>query len=228
MPTKHPYVQAPKHLTECIARFRRSLPVTVTAATLQKLGIASKNERYVLNTLRFLRLLDEKGKPTEDARGLFSKADDSEFQTSLAGIVERHYVDLFQLHGEDAWTLDRTALVTYFRGNDQTSAIVGSRQAITFQILSTSSGYVSAKATGKPKTRQREEQQTRKPKTRKPATTQTEPPDGVGRKQHTTPGDTNGRSIGLTVRIEVNLPTDADRTTYDNIFRSIRENLLNE
>jgi hypothetical protein len=39
----------------------------------------------------------------------------------------------------------------------------------------------------------------------------------------------NGKQpdVGLTVRIEVNLPPAADQETYDRIFRSIRENLLN-
>lgn len=35
------------------------------------------------------------------------------------------------------------------------------------------------------------------------------------------------RDFGLTVRVEVNLPPAADQETYDRIFRSIRENLLN-
>jgi len=35
------------------------------------------------------------------------------------------------------------------------------------------------------------------------------------------------RDIGLTVRIEVNLLPAGDQDTYDRIFRSIRENLLN-
>jgi len=33
--------------------------------------------------------------------------------------------------------------------------------------------------------------------------------------------------VGLTVRVEINLPPDGDQATYDRIFRSIRENLLN-
>jgi hypothetical protein len=41
------------------------------------------------------------------------------------------------------------------------------------------------------------------------------------------PGTGRGREVGLTVRIEVNLPAAADQETYDRIFRSIRENLLN-
>jgi hypothetical protein len=33
--------------------------------------------------------------------------------------------------------------------------------------------------------------------------------------------------VGLTVRIEINLPPGGDQATYDAIFKSIRENLLN-
>jgi len=32
----------------------------------------------------------------------------------------------------------------------------------------------------------------------------------------------------MTVRIEINLPVSEKQEIYDNIFRSIRENLLNE
>lgn len=37
----------------------------------------------------------------------------------------------------------------------------------------------------------------------------------------------NEPHVGLTVRIEINLPADGDQETYDRIFRSIRENLIN-
>ena len=38
----------------------------------------------------------------------------------------------------------------------------------------------------------------------------------------------NGKAdFGLSVRIEINLPADGTKETYDNIFKSIRENLLN-
>ena len=37
----------------------------------------------------------------------------------------------------------------------------------------------------------------------------------------------NRNQVGLTVRIEINLPAEGDQETYDRIFKSIRENLLN-
>jgi hypothetical protein len=39
--------------------------------------------------------------------------------------------------------------------------------------------------------------------------------------------DAGNRNLGLTVRIEINLPATGDQETYDKIFKSIRENLLN-
>ena len=35
-------------------------------------------------------------------------------------------------------------------------------------------------------------------------------------------------NVGLTVRIEINLPANGSQATYDNIFKSIRENLLKQ
>jgi len=40
------------------------------------------------------------------------------------------------------------------------------------------------------------------------------------------PIDGRKKDFGLTVRIEINLPADGDQETYDWIFKSIRENLL--
>jgi hypothetical protein len=39
-------------------------------------------------------------------------------------------------------------------------------------------------------------------------------------------GGKNGQQVGLTVRIEVNLPPSGDAATYDAIFASIRKHLM--
>lgn len=36
----------------------------------------------------------------------------------------------------------------------------------------------------------------------------------------------NGQDVGLTVRIEVNLPPGGDADTYDAIFASIKKHLM--
>jgi hypothetical protein len=40
------------------------------------------------------------------------------------------------------------------------------------------------------------------------------------------PKNKDGNDFGLTVRVEINLPADGTKETYDNIFKSIKENLL--
>ena len=226
MTAQHPYVQAPKHISECVGRFRRSLPTAVDASTLQKLGIASKNERYLLNTLRFLGLIED-GKPTPAARELFTRANDEEFHIRFSEIIKSHYVDLFQIRGDDAWTLNRTDLVTYFRGNDQTSEIVGTRQASTFQALSELSGHSSDSESSASRERPRVVQSTKKSTAKKASSAKSSRTD---RREDSNAlvVDPSAKSIGLTVRIELNLPAGADQATYDSIFQSIRKNLINE
>ena len=226
MTNKHPYVQAPKHLSECIARFRRSLPTTVNAETLKKLGIASNNERYVIGTFRFLELIDEEGKTTDEARKLFSQADDGAFQEQLSIVVRSHYSDLFELHGDNAWTLSRVELATYFRNADQTSEIVGSRQSMTFRILSDFCGHSDTQARGAAEGMPRADRSTKKTTSRKSSNTRTKAIHKKNEAGPSVPADENRKSINLTVRIEVNLPAGGDRDTYDNIFQSIRDNLI--
>jgi hypothetical protein len=36
----------------------------------------------------------------------------------------------------------------------------------------------------------------------------------------------SNQSLGLTVRVEINLPADGSKETYDAIFKSIKKNLL--
>jgi hypothetical protein len=70
----------------------------------------------------------------------------------------------------------------------------------------------------KPKSETKHSKSTKQPKDAPPAIMEN------GKEQS---GNGTKRDFGLTVRIEVNLPPAADQETFDRIFRSIRENLLN-
>jgi len=135
-------------------------------------------------------------------------------------MVKTAYAELFALHGEAAWELPFDGLITFFRTNDQTSDAVGRKQASVFQILGSLSGHgevpLVSKASVKPK---EAKQKAAMAKLTTPATT-------TGDKTTSKELGDHG-NVGLTVRIEVNLPAAADQETYDRIFRSIRENLLN-
>jgi hypothetical protein len=223
MPDKHPYVSAPGNLVNVLNHFRGSFPAKVNADTLKKLGYAPKNESYVLNVLRFLSLIDEEGKKTTEATQAFSLHDTGKFSAKFGEIVKTAYVDLFELHGDSAWTLDEAGLITFFRSTDHTTAIVGKRQASTFTLLAAFSGHGEVPA---PKAAGKKGAATTKPT---PVSKKAQA-SGVPKQSSDLakpPPAPNEPHVGLTVRIEINLPADGDQETYDRIFRSIRENLIN-
>jgi len=221
MADKHPYVTAPSYLVQVINQFRKSFPSTVTADTLKKFGIAPKNESYILNILRYLRLIDQDGNKTELASKTFSLHDDAAFSQELEKLVMTAYRDLFELRGPDAWKLDTDALITFFRSSDETTEHVGRLQASTFRLLAGFSGYGDIPEKTSPS---KQPAATPKTKTVRPKRSPT-----IAEAKSTATnqeGADKKRDFGLTVRIEINLPAGGDEETYDRIFRSIRENLL--
>lgn len=222
MTEKHPYMSGSGGLVQAVSHLRKAFPAQVTAETLKKLAIAPNNETYVLNILRFIKVLDDEGKKTSGAISVFTKHVDAEFQKGFAELVEAAYSDLFTLHGENAWTLPSEKLISYFRSTDHTSAVVGQRQAGTFQALAGLSGYGEAPTVRAVAPARRAEKKAAKPAA---ATKVTATPPSETEHRVTTPPPTS--TVGLTVRIEINLPMAPDQATYDRIFKSIRENLLN-
>ncbi len=221
MADKHPYMSGSAGVVQAVNHLRKQFPAQVTAETLRKLGIAPNNETYVINILRFIKIIDDEGKETQKASSVFTKHHDQEFQEGFAEMLEEAYSDLFALHGEGTWELATDSLISFFRESDHTSAIVGQRQASTFQTLAALSGHgeVPIKKSGA------RSQRTEKKQT-KMAVNKTGPqPKAINADEPRLPQ--KSRDVGLTVRIEINLPAAADQETYDRIFKSIRENLLN-
>jgi hypothetical protein len=117
-------------------------------------------------------------------------------------------------------------LISFFRSTDHTSAITGQRQASIFQTLAGLSGQTEINL---------KTPSSSTPKSPKPKAKLAKQEASKVAEQGATPLSINGdlsakngaKDVGLTVRIEVNLPAGADQDTYDRIFKSIRENLLN-
>lgn len=238
MADKHPYTSGSGGITQVVNQLRRSFPGVVTAETLKKLSIAPNNESYVLNILKFLGVLDSESKKVPAASSVFSKHDHAEFQQGFADLIESAYRELFELHGQDAWTLDSNKLISFFRTHDETSDIVGRRQATTFQTLARLAGKLPEEATpaptprtSKPVTNSKVAKKTLSPTQKESAataashsTTKILPPASTS--EHVA-GSQGTSGVALTVRIEINLPAGGDQSTYDSIFKSIRENLMN-
>lgn len=223
MASSHPYISGAGNITQMVLQLRKSFPKTVTSETVKKLGIASNNESYVINALQFIGLLGEDGAQTEAAKKVFSHHKDDEFAKSFSELIKEAYSSLFELHGEDSWSLENDDLITFFRQSDQTSDAIGRRQAGTFKVFCSLSGHgepPAAKA-GKSKSSASSTPKKKAPSpTKKTATTSTIDLNKGGS------GISSNKDIGLTVRVEINLPTDGSKETYDNIFKSIKENLL--
>lgn len=236
MADKHPYMSGSGGVTQLTAQLRRSFPATVTADTLKKLGIAPNNETYVLNILKFIGVLDAENKKTAAATPIFNQHNDSDFQDQFSKLVGQAYHELFDLHGPDAWGLPIDKLIAFFRNHDGTSDIVGKRQASTFLALARISGKAvdesePSKSSGIGPTKAAKKVAQAKKTTASIAKTGV-PPSATAAHASSALPSTNGGApstggVGLTVRIEINLPPGGDQDTYDAIFKSIRANLLN-
>lgn len=223
----HPYISGPGNVTQMVGFLRKNFPATVTSDTVKKLGLASKNESYVINVLQFLGLIDEQGKRTEEGHAAMTKHNEAEFQSSFKAIVKSAYSDLFDLRGDDAWTTDKDQLIGYFRSADKTSDIIGGRQAGVFMALRELAGHQaegsalgSQKMTGTAKTKT-----STKPIKKAKAVEQKKPKDAT-QDLETPPSKPLKGDMALTVRIEINLPAEGTQATYDAIFKSIKANLF--
>jgi hypothetical protein len=220
----HPYISGAGNVTQMIGFLRKNFPAIVNSDTVKELGIAPKNESYVINALQFIGAIDEEGKRTDRGREVLITHDQEDFKKAFEGLIRNSYKDLFDLRGDDAWTMNRDALIAYFRSADKTSEVIGTRQATLFQAFRALAGHEQITATpkngGAPK--QAAKASRSKPITAKEAIQASAP---IARPVSVIPSK---KEMALTVRIEINLPTEASAETYDNIFKSIKANLLNE
>jgi Family of unknown function (DUF5343) len=111
---KHPYAPGPGGIAAAITQFRKSFPKNVDADTLRKLGIAPKNESYIINVLRFIGAIDAEGNRTAKATAAFSKHTDQEFAKAFEEMVMEAYGDLFSLHTDSTWNLSDDKLIAFF------------------------------------------------------------------------------------------------------------------
>lgn len=223
MASSYPYISGAGNIAQMVLQLRKSFPKKVTSETVKKLGIASNNESYVINALQFIGLLGEDGTQTEAAKKVFSHHKDDEFAKSFAELVKEAYAGLFDLHGEGSWSLEIDDIITFFRQSDQTSDAIGRRQAGTFKVFCGLSGHgeLPAAKAGKSKS-----SVAPKPKNKTPVTAKKSAAAPTIDLNKGSTGVSSNKDIGLTVRVEINLPADGSKETYDNIFKSIRENLL--
>jgi hypothetical protein len=220
--TSHPYISGAGNITQMVSLLRKNFPAIVNSDTVKKLGIAPKNESYVINALQFIGIIDEEGKRTDRGHEVLTTHDEGAFKKAFESLIRESYKDLFDLRGDDAWTMDKDAVIGYFRSADKTSDVIGARQATLFQSFRALAGHGPANTKNEiaPKAVARASNP-KKVKVERPAHASTSSKMAAS----VTPST---REMALTVRIEINLPAEASAETYDSIFKSIRANLLHE
>lgn len=220
----HPYISGAGNVTQMIGFLRKTFPATVNSETVKKLALAPKNESYVINALQFIGLIDEDRKRTDRGRDVLTMHDEEAFEGAFEGLIRDSYKDLFDLRGDDTWTMNKDALIGYFRSADKTSEVIATRQAALFQAFQALAGHEQIATTpkngGAPK---KAAKASRSTATKAKEAIQASAP--IAQHISVTPSK---KEMALTVRIEINLPAEASAETYDNIFKSIKVNLLNE
>jgi hypothetical protein len=226
---QHPYTSGQSGLIKTIEQLKKSFPATFNADTLKRLGLAPNNESYILNILRFLSIIDGENKKVPEAGKVFVIHGDEEFKEAFGKLIFNAYHELFELHGSGAWELDANRLIGFFRQSDSTSDLVGRRQASTFQTLAKLAGKLAEDVGGSSAPKSRIATATKRVPKAKAAAPAAQPPSPEGDVAAPPIGvrDAGNPSMALTVRVEINLPAGGDQQTYDAIFKSIRENLLN-
>lgn len=103
-------------LQRFFARIRdRQVPETVDHLFLEKLNVASNNEYALLSALKFLGVVDDRGKPTHAYR-LLQTTD--RFEPTLQHLVKSAYKPVFDA-GAEQWSHED--LVNYFRVSSSAS-----------------------------------------------------------------------------------------------------------
>jgi hypothetical protein len=226
---KFPYANVISAVQPVIEKLRKKFPDTIDASYLKKIEIAPNNESYIINTLKFIGVLNNDGNRNENNYKVFL-ADDDGFKEGFAQIIEEAYKQLFDIHGDDAWNIDRSKIVSLIRNEDKSSDLIGRRQADTFIRLAEISGKRKP-TNGEPGIENQKNSKSQPSKKKQEKFNMVESKIEIPFSEHRETKKQQEKhltgDVSLAVRIEVNLPASSDQAVYDAIFKSIRENLIN-
>lgn len=152
--------------------------------------------------------------------------DDDDFPSAFEGLVKEAYSDLFELRGDEAWSLSKKELTSYFRTTDKTSDAIGGRQAAVFITFRALAGHEQQRDKPAPSVTKSAHSAKAKPAAaKKAAGAEVKTATKATEKANT---NDQRRDMALTVRVEINLPANGTKETYDAIFKSIKANLIDD
>lgn len=205
--TQHaPYASAASVL-DVVRRSRdRGLPEPVSLATLEQVGISSGNAARTFQALKFLDLLDDGGRHTDNFKRL-SRATTEEYPNTLAEIIRAAYNSIFQI--VDPAQDELTSIDDAFRGYMPPSQ--RDRMVKLFMGLSHEAGLVPEEKLPNKQPRARRQQSAKRPANQSAkqgrTSTKEEPPHEEPREAEDTA--TDYRLVGVLVQ---QLPKDGKWT----------------
>jgi uncharacterized protein DUF5343 len=209
------YVVATGRIPDYFAAIQKgAAPSRFTTDFLENLGFKAKNDRQFIPLLKALRFLDESNVPTQVYRDYL---DDKRAKAVLAKQILAAYEGIFELDraANQAAAAD---LKGRFKSLANVSEPVSNWMALTFRGLCDLADF-SATASPAPALEQE-------------ADTPPEPPalvsisrDPVSGVEPPLPSAAPLGGIGLSYRIEINLPNTTDVEVYRAIFKALREHL---
>lgn len=221
----YPYIKTAGNLTSCFTQFRKSFPSKIDPEMLKKLGLAPGNEANIVTVFKFLGLIDADCQKNELGINLFTLHDNNEFAKALEDILSKQYSALIEARGQEAWNLDRNALITFFRTSDRSSDITGGRQALAFEVLASLANKRAGEVKKRAPSMSKSLNSSKSVAAKTPKSNNQDSPSQTGKSELNIHSNSTGK-VNLSVRVEINLPSGATQETYDFIFRSIKKNLI--
>ncbi len=209
------YVVATGRIPDYFAAIQKgTAPSRFTTEFLENLGFKAKNDRQFIPLLKALRFIDESNVPTQVYRDYL---DDKRAKAVLAKQILAAYEGIFELDR----TANRSAaadLKGRFKSLANVSDPVANWMALTFRGLCDLADFT---ASGSPEPMEEEEADT---PVELPALETISTHLATGSEPPPLSQPASG-ALGLSYRIEINLPNTTDVEVYRAIFRALREHL---
>ena len=203
MRARYPYVPGPDNITKVINHLRHNFDDKISSSTFKKAGTAKSRADDLITALNFIGIIDENGNKKREHSGMFYE-ENEQFEQKFGNLVKKAYLPLFEERGNSAWTLSKNHLAKFF-AQAETKKLAKATvnwQAETFIAFAELAGELHQTTNNH----------------REPTVTPQPQP----------PAQASNSKISLAGKFEIHLPAGGTKEDYDNIFKSIKENIIND
>jgi hypothetical protein len=207
MAANYPAMQNTGNLSKYVKEIpSRGVPDKITQEHLVSVGFKSKNDRAIVPTLKFLKIIDTSGVPTQDYKQLRNRG---EFRQTLGRLVRENYSSLFQVY-PDAYIKDVNTLKDFFATHTSGGEATLRNIVQTFQALCELSEFGGASDNSSHSTNK--ELPALKAETKEAVTVRS--------------NFTGTSNADIHFNIQVHIPGDQKPEVYETIFKNLGKYVL--